>query len=233
MTPRAWCVVPAAGSGQRFGGALAKQFIEVDGKSILMHSLEALARHASVDGIVVALSNPADMDLPQEILGKPLLRCKGGSTRAASVLTGLNALPGDVDSDALVLVHDAARPNLHSADISSLLEVASTSPSGALLALPVSDTLKQSNANAEVECTVPRERFWRALTPQCFTRKALTDALFKAAKAGIEITDESMAMELAGFSPKLVAGRADNLKITTQPDLQWFRTQLALRAGRV
>lgn len=230
MNTHAWCVVPAAGSGQRFGGPVAKQFVEVQGKSILMHSLEALACHPSVEGLVVPLSADAEVDLPGHVLGKRVIRCEGGATRAASVLEGLRSLPATLDDATLVLVHDAARPNVRAADISAVLEAATGHACGALLATPVSDTLKQANADLEVECTVPRSQCWRALTPQCFSKGLLTDALQQAMAQGVEITDESMAIERLGFHPKLVAGRADNLKITTQPDLEWFRTQLALRA---
>lgn len=229
MNPRVWCVVPAAGSGQRFGGPVAKQFVEVEGKSILAYSLEALACHDAVEGVVVALPAESEVDLPETLWGKPLIRCNGGAVRAASVLTALRALPGDTDPDTRVLVHDAARPNLRRTDITALIEAAASSPGGALLALPVSDTLKQADDHGDVACTVPRERYWRALTPQCFPKGVLIDALQAALDAGRDITDESMAMEHAGFHPKLVVGRADNLKITTQPDLDWFRAQVALR----
>lgn len=232
MIPRAWCVVPAAGSGQRFGGPVAKQFVVVEGKSVLLHSLEALARHASVEGLVVALPPSADVELPTQVLGKPVLRCEGGASRADSVLAGLRRIPLDVGADILVMVHDAARPNVQLDDLTALLAAAGASPSGALLALPMNDTLKQSNDAAEVACTVPRGRYWRAMTPQCFAKDRLIQALEAARDAGIEVTDESMAMEHAGVHPKLVAGRADNLKITTQPDLDWFRIQVAMRASQ-
>ncbi|QIK81924.1 2-C-methyl-D-erythritol 4-phosphate cytidylyltransferase [Lysobacter sp. HDW10] len=232
MSTATWCVVPAAGSGQRFGGPIAKQFVEIEGKSILMHTLEALAVHASVEGLVVILAEDACPELPETVFEKPIIRCVGGASRAHSVLNGLHALPDTLDASALVLVHDAARPNVQVSDISALLDAANKAPSGALLAASVSDTLKQSNGAMEVEQTVPRAQYWRAMTPQCFAKGPLMAALQSAFDAGVEITDESMAMELAGHHPKLVAGRADNLKITTQPDLAWFEAQLAKRSIR-
>ena len=101
-------------------------------------------------------------------------------------------------------------------DIDALLDA--DAPHGALLAVPMADTLKRADSDACAEATVPREGLWRALTPQRFPRAALANALRAARDAGILVTDEAMAMERAGFRPRLVKGAGDNIKITTPRD---------------
>jgi 2-C-methyl-D-erythritol 4-phosphate cytidylyltransferase len=223
-----WAVVPAAGAGRRFGGEVAKQYIELDGEPLIAHALHALFAHPAVEGAVVALA-AGDAAWPgwSEFLGKPVIACTGGATRAESVLAGLDALPESVRADDFVLVHDAARPNLHAGDLDALLERGRADPVGAILAAPVRDTLKRAGDDGGIDRTEPRERLWRALTPQMFRRLQLARALQSALAEGVEITDESMAMERQGLRPLLVEGREDNLKVTTPADLALLR---ALRA---
>ncbi len=123
----------------------------------------------------------------------------------------LRALPQEVDSDAFVLVHDAARPCVQVGDIERLIE-AGTAAGGALLAAPLRDTLKLGDAHARVVATEPREARWRALTPQMFRRAPLTAALAQAERDGVAITDEAMAMERTGQQPLLVEGADSNIK---------------------
>lgn len=223
-----WAVVPAAGIGRRFGGDVAKQYIELDGEPLLAHALRALFAHPSVEGAVVALA-AGDAAWPgwSEFLAKPVIACTGGATRAESVLAGLAALPESVRADDFVLVHDAARPNLHADDLDALLERGRADPVGAILAAPVRDTLKRAGDDGGIDRTEPRERLWRALTPQLFRRLQLSRALEAALADGVAVTDESMAMERQGLRPLLVEGREDNLKVTTPADLALLR---ALRA---
>ena len=157
-----------------------------------------------------------------ELLGKPVLACSGGESRAESVLAGLRALPESVRPDDFVLVHDAARPNLAIDDLDQLLERGRNDPVGAVLAAPVRDTLKRAGSDGGIDGTEPRERLWRALTPQLFRRMQLTRGLESAIEAGDNVTDESMAMERQGLRPLLVEGRDDNFKITTGSDLARF-----------
>ena len=228
---QAWVIVPAAGQGARFGGELPKQYVEAAGRPLIGHALAALLSHPGVRGAVVALA-PDDARWPgrDEIAGKPVLRCIGGGTRAESVLAGLQALPDDVRADDFVLVHDAARPNLRHDDLGALLERGRNDPVGAILAAPVRDTLKRAGDDGGIDRTEPRERLWRALTPQLFRRLQLTRALEAAREAGIAVTDEAMAMERQGMRPLLVEGDEDNLKITTPADLAYFEFLLAQRA---
>lgn len=225
-----WAIVPAAGRGTRFGGGVPKQYVDVAGEPLLAHTLHALLSHPSVSGAVVVLAQD-DPHWPgwKDMQGKPVLNCMGGEARADSVLAGLAALPDGVRADDFVLVHDAARPNIGEADLTALLERGRNDPVGAILAAPVRDTLKRAGDDGGIDRTEPRERLWRALTPQLFRRLQLTRALEAARGAGIAVTDESMAMERQGMRPLLVEGREDNLKVTTTADLAYFAFILSQR----
>ena len=225
-----WAVVPAAGIGSRFGGDVPKQYLEVAGEPLLAHTLRALLAHPGVAGAVVVLAQD-DPRWPgwSELEGKPVLACVGGEARADSVLAGLDALPEGVRADDFVLVHDAARPNLHAADLGQLLERGRADPVGAILAAPVRDTLKRAGDEGGIDRTEPRERLWRALTPQLFRRLQLARAMQAARDAGVAVTDESMAMERKGARPLLIEGREDNIKITPPADLAYFEFLLSRR----
>lgn len=217
-TEAAWCVVPAAGRGARFGAERPKQYVDLAGRPLIEWTLARLAAAPCVAGLVVVLA-PDDAHWPSIRLphGKPVLTAAGGAERCDSVLAGLHALPADVDAYDFVLVHDAARPCVRADDIARLLEQAG--PGGGLLAAPLRDTLKRADAASRVVATEPRESRWRALTPQAFRRGELTAALEAARAAGIVVTDEAMAMERAGHRPLLVEGAESNIKVTTPADL--------------
>ncbi|HOC10088.1 2-C-methyl-D-erythritol 4-phosphate cytidylyltransferase [Thermomonas sp.] len=226
-----WALVPAAGSGRRFGGDVPKQYLHAAGKPLIGHALEALLAHPQMDGAVVALAAD-DPHWPgwTTLHGKPVVTCVGGLERADSVLAALHALPENVAHDALLLVHDAARPNVHGGDLSTLIAAANVQRDGAILAAPVRDTLKASDADHRIEATVPRAGLWRALTPQAFRRDLLQRALQAAQAAGVTVTDEAMAVERLGLHPVLVEGREDNLKVTTPADLALVEFLLARAA---
>lgn len=225
-----WCVIPAAGRGSRFGGETPKQYLQVAGRSILLHTLDALLSHPRVAGAMLAVADQRfGFDLGDDLHGKPLRRCLGGATRAESVANGLAALPAEVAADDIVLVHDAARPNISHADLDALFAAADKHADGAILAAPVRDTLKRADAGGAIIATEPRASLWRAFTPQAFARGPLRAALAAAEARGIDVTDEAMAMELADVQPRLVEGSEDNFKITTRADLARFEFLLAQR----
>lgn len=215
-----WALVPAAGSGRRFGAGIPKQYLHAAGKPLIEHALDALLSHAGIEGAVVALA-AGDPHWPgwTTLHGKPVLSCIGGGERADSVLAALHALPVDVAADAIVLVHDAARPNLRADDISRLIDAARTHADGAILAAPVRDTLKRMDGAGGIAVTEPRDGIWRALTPQAFRRDLLLRALETANADGVAVTDDAQAVERLGLHPRLVEGREDNLKVTTPADL--------------
>jgi len=218
-TDRLWCVVPAAGSGQRFGADVPKQYLPLAGKPMLLRTLERLALCDEIGGLMVVLAAD-DKRWPSldEIAGKPVQTAIGAAERSGSVLAGLRALPDDVAAEDFVLVHDAARPCVRAADIARLVDLG-VPAGGALLAAPVRDTLKRSSDDRRVAATQPREQLWRALTPQLFRRDELVAALERAQADRIAVTDEAMAMERAGMRPLLVEGSEDNIKVTTPADL--------------
>ena len=215
-----WVIVPAAGTGTRFGDGLPKQYQALAGLPLIACTLGRLLAHPRIDGAVVALSaHDAHWTSLALQFEKPLLACVGGADRSSSVLSALRALPMSVGNDDLVLVHDAARPCIRHADLDRLIDAAHSDAVGALLASPLRDTLKRADKDARVVATEPRELFWRAQTPQAFRRGALTQALQLARADGIAATDESMAMERLGLQPLLVEGSEDNIKVTVAADL--------------
>ncbi|HWX66324.1 MAG TPA: 2-C-methyl-D-erythritol 4-phosphate cytidylyltransferase [Rhodanobacter sp.] len=229
-SPLVWCVVPAAGRGTRVGGDCPKQYLPLAGRPLIEHTLERLAAHPRIAGLLVALG-ATDAHWPGigTLNGKPVLTAIGGAERSDSVLAGIDALPDAVGADDFVLVHDAARPCVRLADIGKLIERASTADGG-LLGAPLRDTLKRANAAGRSESTEPREQRWRAFTPQMFRRAQLSAALREAARRGVNVSDEAMAMEQAGFAPLLVEGAEDNIKVTTAADFALAEFLLARTA---
>jgi 2-C-methyl-D-erythritol 4-phosphate cytidylyltransferase len=232
---RYWLVIPAAGTGQRLGANVPKQYLEVQGRCLLEWSVAAFAADPRCDGIVVALA-PGDPWWPRirRQLACPVIETIGGAERSDSVRLALEALATRVEGDPWVLVHDAARPCVARAEVDALLEGVGAHPDGGLLALPLADTLKrQSGASGPttVGYTEPRAGLWRALTPQAFRLHPLLAALRAAAREGRVPTDEAQAIEWAGLGrPLLVAGAAANVKVTTPADLALVATILAARA---
>jgi 2-C-methyl-D-erythritol 4-phosphate cytidylyltransferase len=229
VASRIWFVIAAAGSATRYGGSVPKPYLRLAGKSLLEHCLRALL---SVPGIAGGVAVLATGDRRYERLPAALRRrvvaVAGGPTRAASVVNGLQALVM-ADEDDWVLVHDAARPCLQRRDVAALVAACRADAVGGLLAVPVTDTVKQEDDDGRSLRTLPRERLWRAQTPQLFRRFQLTRALEAARDAGLAVTDESMAMERQGHRPLLVEGREDNLKVTTPADLALFEFILSRR----
>ena len=223
-----WAVVPAAGRGSRVGGEVPKQHRLLLGRPLIRHTLERLAAHPRIAGLMVVLAED-DRAWPgwRELRGKPVQTAVGGAERADSVLAGLSALPDAVRAQDWVLVHDAARPCLRHDDLDRLLDHGCAHDVGAILAAPISDTLKRDDGHGNIARTEPRAGLWRALTPQLFRRGTLQRALDAAAQAGIAITDEAMALERLGLSPMLVEGAADNIKVTTPADLAFAEFLLA------
>jgi 2-C-methyl-D-erythritol 4-phosphate cytidylyltransferase len=213
-----WCVIPAAGRGTRVGGDCPKQYLPLAGRALILHTLERLAAHPRIAGLMVVLAAD-DTRWPgiDGLGGKPVLTAIGGGERADSVLAGLRALPTEIAADDFVLVHDAARPCVRAADIDRLVE--SVSPAdGGLLGAPLRDTLKRADECGRSCLTEPREQRWRAFTPQMFRRGQLVGALEAASRQGVVVSDEAMAMERAGHAPLLVEGAEDNIKVTTAAD---------------
>lgn len=226
-----WLVVPAAGIGQRMSADRPKQYLQIQNRFILDITLSRLLDTGSFAGAVVALHPKDNWFVSSESAhDQRVTTCIGGNERADSVLAALTALRDIVGDDDWVLVHDVARPCLALTDLKRLLREVEGDDVGGLLAAPVSDTIKrQQDDNSRVSETVNRDGLWRAQTPQQFRYGLLKRSLEQAKARGIAITDEASAIEAAGYAPKLVAGRADNLKITVPEDLalaSWLLGQL-------
>lgn len=215
---RLHALIPAAGSGQRMASSLPKQYLSLAGSTVAEQTLSRLLPFQQLSQFVVVTA-ASDLWWPQLDLAhdQRIRSVVGGETRAQSVLSGLAALKESAGEQDWVLVHDMARPCVRLADIEKL--IAECGPEGAILATPITDTVKRATASEQILATVPRQQLWRALTPQLFPLNALFDALQSALAAGVEITDEASAMERVGVQPKLVLGHTDNIKITLSADL--------------
>lgn len=217
---RYWAVVPAAGIGSRMGADKPKQYLTLATRTVLEWTLDKLAAQRQLSGIVVALS-PHDRDWEELQFDAPLpvWRAEGGAERCHSVLNALQLLAQHASPADWVLVHDAARPCVRNSDIDRLLQSASRHAVGALLAVPVRDTMKRCDNSGTVVGTVSRDQLWHALTPQMFRLGALREALQRALDDGMAVTDEASAMEHVGLLPRVVPGHSDNIKITHKEDL--------------
>lgn len=228
-TIKFWAVVPAAGVGKRMNADRPKQYLELADKTVIEHTLARLLQAEVFTAVAVAISeeDPYWSELPIANHEK-IVRAKGGKERADSVLSGLHAIREQAQDDDWVLVHDAARPCLTSADIHHLIDSLIDDEVGGILAVASADTLKNVQGNS-ILGTLDRSHIWRALTPQMFRYGDLKTALEQAV-GNPAITDEASALELQGKQPKIVEGRPDNIKITRPEDLAlaaFFMTQQA------
>ena len=213
-------LIPAAGQSVRFGGTTLKQYAFLLGKPVIAHSIEAVRRHPLVGAITVALA-------PDDGIYDELIRpdypqvqtVRGGESRAQTVLNGLRYIRKQDAACQWVLVHDAARPCLPYAALDALLRAGQECQDGAILATPVTDTLKLKADSGRIEKTIDRSKLWAAQTPQLFPLYPLLRNLQAAINFGQTPTDEAEAMERAGLHPALVPGSARNIKITGPEDL--------------
>ncbi|NTY85165.1 2-C-methyl-D-erythritol 4-phosphate cytidylyltransferase [Serratia fonticola] len=226
-SPQVIAVLPAAGIGSRMQADCPKQYLTIGHQTILEHAIHALLRHPRITQVIVAIS-PEDQQFKMlPIASDPrVLVTEGGQQRADSVLAGLQ-LAGNAH---WVLVHDAARPCLHPEDLERLLAITAHSKVGGILAAPVRDTMKRAQVGQSIiSHTVERQDLWHALTPQLFPLELLKLCLQRALDEGATVTDEASALEHCGYHPLLVAGRADNIKVTRPEDLAlaaFYLTQL-------
>jgi 2-C-methyl-D-erythritol 4-phosphate cytidylyltransferase len=210
-------IVPAGGSGSRFGSAAPKQYSLIAGKTVLEHTLNALQKCAAIERIFVNVQyDDAHAEAVIATCSSASLLRTASVTRAETVQNALKEISKQVRRDAWVLVHDAARPCVLAADLDRLIALAGAHAVGGLLATPMSDTLKRASAEGEVAETVPRDGMWRAQTPQMFRYETLVHALASSP----DVTDEAQAIEALGMSPLLVAGSARNIKITLPEDAE-------------
>jgi 2-C-methyl-D-erythritol 4-phosphate cytidylyltransferase len=216
-------IIPAAGSGTRMGGA-RKAFLEIGGKTLLQHCLDAFLSIDEITQIVVALPSEEVRASPNGQQRGRVRLVAGGAHRADSVRAALNHLSPEVD---IVVIHDAARPLLTARMIRAVLEYAARGES-ATVAVPVVDTLHRVNAEHRIIETPNRTQFWRAQTPQAFPRSTLIQAYARVINASAA-TDEAGLVARAGFPVHIIPGDISNLKITTPDDVVIAEAALAKR----
>lgn len=229
---RFFALIPCAGTGSRAGTSYPKQYQEIAGLPMVVHTLKAFADVSRITHglLVVSPNDPWVCDVlaahPQPLFSPARV---GGTTRAASVLAGLNELSQHgANVTDWVLVHDAARCLVTSEQINSLIDACQNDSVGGLLAHPVADTIK-NETDGRVRCTVARDNKWLAQTPQMFRIGALSAAL---QKVGLQVTDESSAMEAMGWAPRLVATSSHNFKVTYPEDFNLAMNVLRGRSER-
>jgi 2-C-methyl-D-erythritol 4-phosphate cytidylyltransferase len=221
--------VPCAGVGERAGLGAPKQYAQLAGRALVVHTLSALAQVARLQATLVVLA-PGDLQFAAQSGSLDGERCWvahcGGATRAATVTNGLAELQRrGAGADDWVLVHDAARCLLQPAWVDRLINACEADAVGGLLALPLADTLKQAG-DGRVQRTLPRADKWAAQTPQMFRLGLLQQAL---AHSGDAVTDEASAVEALGHAPLLVRGELENFKVTWPQDLALAERLLATR----
>jgi 2-C-methyl-D-erythritol 4-phosphate cytidylyltransferase len=228
-------LVPAGGRGERVGAGSPKQYLRLGDRPMIAWCLQALLAQPWIDAVHVVVA-PRDtffeqddylLNLTQQAAGRLQWHPAGGDSRQQTVSNGLRAI--DADANTWVMVHDAARPGLSAALLTGLRDSVIGGAHGVLLACPVADTVKRQRADggALVDSTVNRNGLWLAQTPQVFRAGELAAGLEQARRAGVDITDESSAMEHAGLTITLVPGHWRNMKVTTADDLAHMQMVLS------
>lgn len=218
---RVSAIITAAGLGQRFGGALPKQFALLDGRPVLFYSIEAFSKSELIEEIVLVVPENWVSRTQKEIVEKFCISkvtkiLPGGAERQDSVERGFLSLSGEPE---IVAVHDGVRPLVTVEIIEAVIEEASKY-GAAVAALPSRDTIKKSSPDGFVDNTVPRDSLWFAQTPQAFGYDILKNAYMKASEDGFTATDESLLVERTGVGVRIVEGSPYNIKITTPEDLR-------------
>jgi 2-C-methyl-D-erythritol 4-phosphate cytidylyltransferase/2-C-methyl-D-erythritol 2,4-cyclodiphosphate synthase len=225
-------IIAAAGAGSRVGAGVPKQLLEIAGRSILEHSVDAFLSHDRVTEVIVVLPG-ALVEAPPAWIASASAEARlriveGGTRRQDSVANAFDCV--DARSD-IVLVHDAARPFVTPGLISRSIDAAAAH-GAAIVAVAVADTVKRVDGGGVVAETLPRETIFLAQTPQAFRRAVLGDAV-ALGRAGVAATDEAMLAEQAGHPVHVIPGEAGNVKITTAVDLDAARRDPGLGAGRI
>jgi 2-C-methyl-D-erythritol 4-phosphate cytidylyltransferase len=224
-----WVVIPAAGSGQRYGNQLAKQYLVLQGKTILEHSIDLFIHKNGLHQIILPLAKDDSHFSRLPIANNRKVQVVvGGESRAESVWNGLKSLRSIAKPQDWVLVHDAVRPCLHQNDLHLLMKSVQDDQVGGILATPVADTIKSISCN-NILHTVPRDNLCQALTPQMFRYGILFDALQYCLENKIAVTDESSSVEHSGLKPKVVFAQYPNPKLTLARDLSMVAHLLALK----
>ena len=226
-----YAIVPAAGRGLRMGKDKPKLFLDLLGKPILLHTLQAICRAQFVHGILIAA--PGDLlNETQELVthyltgAVPVRVITGGKERQDSVFNALQVLPAEC---GWVMIHDGARPFV-SVQLLEQTWVAARETGAAIAAIAATDTVKRVERR-RVRETLPREQVWLVQTPQVFRADLIRDAYREAARNGWSGTDDASLVERLGVRVCVVAGERSNIKVTTVEDLLWAECLLNKRSA--
>ena len=235
MNQKVWAIVPAGGTGSRMNTVIPKQYLPLNRRSVIEHTLSRLCECDSVSQLVIGIANN-DAHWPQ--LGfkhkKLAAVVQAGAERVDTVENCLRFIVQQGGAEDWALVHDAARPCVRVAEIEALISTVNDHAAGGILAVPLSDTIKRSGKagmGSKILETVPRDDLWRAMTPQLFKVGDLLSAIEKAHSRGMLVTDEASAMEAWGVQPLLVPCSPDNIKITLPQDIQFAQMILQAQQG--
>ena len=235
QSTRFFALIPCAGAGLRAGGNVPKQYQNIAGKPMALHTLDAFTKVERVTQTLVVVSQDDSFfeALPLKPPLKVIVKNCGGAARSDTVFNGLQALmdAGATKND-WVLVHDAARCLVTPAQINRLMDEGIDDAVGGLLACPVADTLKASESDRAL-ATVDRAEKWAAQTPQMFRIGVLQDALMQAKQRGLSVTDEASALEMIGLKPKLVTASSQNFKVTYPEDFALAEAILNMRGKKM
>ena len=220
-------IVPAAGNSSRYSGETPKQFLTIDGRTILELSIRPLLDFSECLGVCVLVPAEDQYHKTLEIRDNPkIFLVEGGTSRIDSVLKGVKFWQQSELSYNYILIHDAARPCLRSSDVQQLLDSIDKETDGVVLGIPCSDTIKRLSAKDSLILeTVDRSDLWRAFTPQIFKKEVLQ----KNTKQNMdkEFTDEASLVEANGGKLKMVKGFEDNIKLTFAEDLGLIKSILS------
>lgn len=213
-------IIPASGSGTRFGGNIPKQFMKIEGKEILAHAISTFHQIRSIDEIIIATKQEYFEKIKLIIRKNKFFKVKriveGGKLRQDSVYRALMNL--DCSENDFILVHDAVRPFISRDKILELIKEVKKH-NCVILGLPVAETLKKIDKKNYVEKTIDRENVWSIQTPQAFRYDILKKSFEKAYKDNFNGTDESSLAEYSGYKVKVIEGEKTNIKITLKADL--------------
>lgn len=236
LSLKAVAIIPAGGQGKRFGAQVPKQYAEIAGVPLIVHTLRKFdpehGKHA-VSGIIIPVPS-GDIDyVKEEIIAGYGIKgviavLEGGRERQDSVRAGLDAVPADTD---IVAVHDAVRPFVSAEMIREVLNEAALS-SAAILGVPVKDTVKRVDGKGCVTGTVDRKDLWLTQTPQAFRREIILKAYNRAYEDGFYATDDASLVERIGVKVKMVLGSYENIKLTTAEDFQFARFLMEREGNR-
>lgn len=226
-------VIVAAGQGLRMGSDKPKQFLLLDGKPIILHTLEKFLSFSSIDAIVLVveqteITTAESLLASQNIHSKNIIFAAGGESRQASVFNGLQAIDAH---EGIVLIHDGVRPLVSERLIATCIQGA-RDWGACIPTIRVNDTLKRVNNSGMVESTVIRQRLHLAQTPQAFQLSLIRKAHQRAIIEHWQVTDDASLVEHLGRKVRVVPGMAENIKITTPQDLQFAEVLLKMGAGQ-